>query len=698
MTVQHQPVPDLWALLIGIDCYMPNQLPDGTFYRSLAGCVRDVRRVEQSLRSEFGLTDGRLTRLTASCGDDMNPSESPEEWPTYKNIVQGFRKLEESAQPGEQIYIHYSGHGGKVKTLPVHRVLIPHKEIDEALVPADLGNDEGRYLRDIELAFLLRKLVDKGLYVTIVLDSCHAGSTTRGESSVRGTNAVNTLNRSSLVASDQELADNWLRLPPRPRRVTRGVSVSSDWLPDPRGYVLLAACSSHEGAHEYPFDGVNKQGVLTYWLLESFRKFGDGVTFRTLHRYIHAKVSRQFRGLDAQNPQLEGEGDRVVFGREAVQLPFAFVVLDVDEANRQVTLSAGRVHGLGAEARFALYSAGQADFKRSDTPLAIAQIIESGTTSSLARLVNRSFHGQVEQGDRAVLLIPGTDTPRFTVRFLAPEETTPLQAAAVEQIVQLLKSHNEGYVQLAEGDEAPDFVTTVTPDGLFRICDSSGIEIPNMRNILSVADAEAPPLVVERLLHLAKYRSARELKNFDPLSALSRKFSVELMGVQADYKPGMPLRPHAFAETQDIPTVKVGEWLIFRAHNHYTVQDGIALNVTVLNLRPDWSIRQVFPSRSGLFDTVEAGQKLLLPFCVELPPGYNAGIDLIKFFATIEPADFHFLELPPLEPRTARGAVTREVISRGSNYDDESQTRDMVFPQSDADDWNTRQFEVRVTR
>jgi hypothetical protein len=174
MTSQLKTVPDLWALLIGIDCYLPNELSDGTFYRSLAGCVRDIRKVEKFLRSEFGLTDERLIRLTASRGgadnpssrgsggtpssvEDETPTEPPEEWPTYRNIVSAFRKLEASAQPGEQIYIHYSGHGGKVKSLRKHRVLIPGKWIDEALVPTDLGDDEGRYLRDIELAFLLQK-------------------------------------------------------------------------------------------------------------------------------------------------------------------------------------------------------------------------------------------------------------------------------------------------------------------------------------------------------------------------------------------------------------------------------------------------------------------------------------------------------------------------------------------------------------
>ncbi len=161
MTSQRKTVPNLWALLIGINCYMPNLLHDGTYYRSLTGCVRDVLSIEQFLRSELGLTDARLIRLTASRSstdnpssrgagekpsllEDEKPTEPPEQWPTHANILQAFHKVGENAQPGEQIYIHYSGHGGRVKTLPEHRKLIPHKYIDEALVPTDLGDDEGR--------------------------------------------------------------------------------------------------------------------------------------------------------------------------------------------------------------------------------------------------------------------------------------------------------------------------------------------------------------------------------------------------------------------------------------------------------------------------------------------------------------------------------------------------------------------------
>ena len=39
----------LHAVLIGIDCYLPNRLPDGGYYPNLGGCVRDINHVEDFL-------------------------------------------------------------------------------------------------------------------------------------------------------------------------------------------------------------------------------------------------------------------------------------------------------------------------------------------------------------------------------------------------------------------------------------------------------------------------------------------------------------------------------------------------------------------------------------------------------------------------------------------------------------------------
>jgi hypothetical protein len=169
----------LHAVLIGIDCYLQNLLPGGGFYPSLGGCVRDINHVEDFLVQNLKVPQANIHKLVSSriLGSDK-PSESADKWPSYENMINVFKKVTDMAQSGEEVYIHYSGHGGRAIT--AYPKLKGPSGLDETLVPLDIGNSEARYLRDIELAYILKAMVDKGLVVTIVLDSCHSGGATRG--------------------------------------------------------------------------------------------------------------------------------------------------------------------------------------------------------------------------------------------------------------------------------------------------------------------------------------------------------------------------------------------------------------------------------------------------------------------------------------------------------------------------------------
>jgi hypothetical protein len=273
---------DVYALLIGIDYYLPNQLPSGAIYRSLKGCVRDIDRVEAFLKTTFNLSDRKIFKLTAP-----NPDTSPEAskaqtlQPTYKNITEAFKVLTENAPSGAQVYIHYSGHGGRATT--AYPTIKGDEGIDEALVPSDIGSSEGNYLRDIEIAHLLQKMVDKGLVVTVVLDCCHSGGLTRaGDSDIRGadSNVVDTIKRplaESPVASLTELTKTWESLA---EEATRKGGVVVSMLPEAKGYVLLAACRQNEYAYEYAFNGKERNGALTYWLLDSLKNRDSNLNYK----------------------------------------------------------------------------------------------------------------------------------------------------------------------------------------------------------------------------------------------------------------------------------------------------------------------------------------------------------------------------------------------------------------------------------
>lgn len=698
---------EMYALLIGINRYLPNELPDGLYYKSLHGCVQDIELVEQFLLERLKLSADHLIKLTASNdGDSEVPPEPRERWPTYENIVGAFRRLTETARAGDQVYIHYSGHGGRARTLPQHAALKAPVGLDEVLVPTDIGHSEAQYLRDIEMAHMLKAMTDKGLLVTVVLDSCHAGGATRkpetpdwAEShgaSVRGVGGVDLTPRParSLVASDEELAATWRSLS---QGATRSVGAASGWLLEPEGYVLLAACRAHEYANEYPFDGRQKNGALTYWLLDALKQAGPGTTYKQLHNHILAKVHSHFA---EQTPQLQGEGDREVFGSRQIPTPHAATVTQVEADGREISLNAGLSHGVGEGARFAIYPAAETDFTQVGRRLALAQVTGAGPANSRAGVVKLYGPAPVEQGCQAVLLSPGTIQLQRAVR-LAPGAASsgdPRLAAALESVGRRLSQAESGFVRLAADDEPPDYVVSVKPGGEFVICDAGANELPNMRPALRADDGEAPARVVERLAHLAKYRNVRELTNGDPLSPLARKVSVELLKLQADYAPGRAAERRAFDEPGHTYRLRDGEWAMLRVRN----DSSKVLNVTVFDLQPDWGVSQVYPSRAAAFEPVDPGGEINLPLRASLPPGYEQGSDIMKVFFTFETTSFRWLELPaldqPPEPvDNLRGVPNGSLESLLAACASEQHTARKLEPATHTNaEWAALQVEVQI--
>lgn len=279
------------------------------------------------------------------------PPEPREQWPTYENMVAAVKRLTDLAQPGDYVCWYYAGHGGRAPTIYPQRK--GANGLDESLVPTDIGNSTARYLRDLELVKLLDDMVAKGLVVTVVLDICHSGGMARGQGDVaiRGINAVDTTERpkESLVGPLAELFRAW---DDATAGGTRNVALGSGWLPEPRGYTLLAACRPSESSHEYAFDGKERNGALTYWLLNALENAGTGVSHKDLHDRIVGRVHSQFEN---QTPQLQGEGDRIFLGSERISPYYAAPVLEVDLPGNRLLLGAGQAHGLRADAQFAVY-------------------------------------------------------------------------------------------------------------------------------------------------------------------------------------------------------------------------------------------------------------------------------------------------------------------------------------------------------
>ncbi|GMH07953.1 hypothetical protein Nepgr_009793 [Nepenthes gracilis] len=124
----------------------------------LKGCVNDVKRMYRCLVERYGFSKDDITVLI-----DTNPSYPQ---PTGKNIRRALEDLVQSAEPGDFLFVHYSGHGTR---LPAETGEADDTGYDECIVPADMN-----LITDDDFGELVAE-VPNGCHLTIVSDSCHSG-------------------------------------------------------------------------------------------------------------------------------------------------------------------------------------------------------------------------------------------------------------------------------------------------------------------------------------------------------------------------------------------------------------------------------------------------------------------------------------------------------------------------------------------
>ena len=118
------------------------------------------------------------------------------------------KQLSDESRPGDVVIFYYAGHGAQ----RVNSLSREANRLDQTIVPSD-ANAGVFDLRDKELARAFNPLMDKGVSLTLIFDSCHSGSIMRGVPVEVTARFV----RSSLVSHSQRL----------PLRASRSASESS---------------------------------------------------------------------------------------------------------------------------------------------------------------------------------------------------------------------------------------------------------------------------------------------------------------------------------------------------------------------------------------------------------------------------------------------------------------------------------------
>jgi Caspase domain len=90
--------------------------------------------------------------------------------PTFLNIIEAFKSLSERSQPGDAVFIHFAGHGGRILDTTDE---VDTESYDEVIVPSDYATNG--LIRDTLIFKTLLAPMRYGVTVTILIDTCDTG-------------------------------------------------------------------------------------------------------------------------------------------------------------------------------------------------------------------------------------------------------------------------------------------------------------------------------------------------------------------------------------------------------------------------------------------------------------------------------------------------------------------------------------------
>lgn len=156
MTNKHEGQGTRYAVLIGINYTSHRQ-------GQLRGCHNDVHNIQKYIMDVGGVEESNITIL-------MDDGEATE--PTRENIMQALDELCEKCNPGDTGFVHYSGHGGRIKDETGE----DPTGYNSTLVPLDFDKRGVGHILDKELYEHLVCNMPKDTSLTCLMDCCHSGT------------------------------------------------------------------------------------------------------------------------------------------------------------------------------------------------------------------------------------------------------------------------------------------------------------------------------------------------------------------------------------------------------------------------------------------------------------------------------------------------------------------------------------------
>ncbi|KAM0345624.1 hypothetical protein ACHAPU_006277 [Fusarium lateritium] len=643
MTENKSSSPSYYAILIGINGYSE---------QPLKGCVRDVRCIESLLKHQsFPIDIRALTATSTSENDATILVEDRSDWPTYDNVTKAIRDLTKRAQPGDYVYIHYSGHGtymNKTSEFTNHHTgdlaLALLDDKDEAQTRPFGGHRMGMALN----AMVIRKLV-----VTLVLDCCFAASVYRRDQTSPRFISVNQDIAEAYFIDDELASQDDSAL----ESGRRDVSMSHSWLIDPKGYAVLAACGPNEESTEVTRDGIH-YGALSRFLYLGLKDGG----LKRRHKDIFYRLYSRFLGhAIKQSPALYGNKDQTFFGPSTV--PSTRPTIPVERSGENLILQAGEAHGISEGDDFILYPITvfeEDEALHSNIIRASVEMLHPLT--SLLRLEDTMISGA------KVDWVAEPQTKQALRKFhVSLDEDVPRRD---EWMTAFAK--NSISVHSSSSSYPPTFLVALVGDK-YKIRDTNGQDLMHIPTLQR--DRTSPDDIAAIINHLTTYRLVKELTNHSTSNEFRASFNIGITTRANDHFDP----EHSISVTQGNSNEYIFELWVQN-------NGGKNLYVYIYDLGPLWQIDGIYhgsysgvppkslaPRRTGRF-SMKLGTSVPKEL-IEM--GIQYCHDTLKVLVTSQPTCFDLLELPEVGSMPEKKSAGRR---QGSGDDGAEEWAAFNFP------------------
>jgi len=575
--------PQKFALLIGISKYERGGGTPPDWWN--LSSHNDIVAMKKLLVDTYAFSDAGITVLE----DDKA---------TKTGIIAALQELAAKAKQGDTVVVHYSGHGQRVPDDGDDEL----DGLDESIIPYDYISQKASdgaksNLRDDQLGALLNQIAAKmkgpdgklSGNLTVVVDCCFSGTATRGEPPAgrlrergRGWDSKidGPLPKPTKSGDDSEMLGGRESVP---------------------GIVILAACRSDETAKETTADGGDGMGILTYSLTRAFAQATPTTTYRAVMERMRVEIQEQ-------DPQCEGDLDRVVLGGTALRAQPYVVARYLDNDSVQIPL--GLLHGQTVGSKFSLYAAGS-DVKNEKNKIADATASEVREATSTLTL-NQPLDKTQLSAARAV------ETTRAIVS--APLHVLTTEAKAQKALATVTT------ITLYGVTEKTYDIKVALQDGIWNMERRDGKKLPSIPDGPGALDELRETLMGQwRWVYLSKLRN----QDSDP----AIKVVCKLIPLDDDGK-----------ERKVVERGSAGR-ILLREGQKFDIAvknlSSIKVYITVLDLAENGAIGPVYPDYSSTFaqEAVPADEQWH-----RLHGRWNAsppfGLDILKVIATPDPVDF----------------------------------------------------------